>query len=374
MTNTNFSIKPAEKDAVYNRILSSLYGQAYADAFGMPSELWTRKQVQDFFGIIDDFIAGPEENIAAYGFNAGQFTDDTSQAIAIIDSFIESKGKVDSLCVAKHIMDWALKIGAFEKNILGPSSKAALTQISNNIPIENLENLGVTNGAPMRIAPVGMLTDTKDISFFEQQVYNACAPTHKSDVAIAGASAIAYMISKQVSGYSWSDTLPETIEYSKEIQHKYHNTFSPFVYARINEGIKLAERFIDVLNSSSKTSVENTPKHSAHETNILNAVDQEFAQQVYEIIGTDMQTYNSVPAAFAVAHYCMLQNAPLKIAHICANLGGDTDTTGAMSLAMASAGYDSNIYPKDHIKLLTEANNIDFENYAKQIFNLRVTL
>lgn len=345
----------------YEHILSSLYGQAYADAFGMPSELWTRKQVKEFFGKISSFLPGPKENIAAVGFEAGQFTDDTSQALALTDSFIQTQGKVDATAVANHIMKWAIKINAFEKNILGPSSKDALNKINNNVPVEKLENLGVTNGAAMRIAPVGMLTPTNDLELFETQIYNACACTHKSDVAIAGAGAVAYMISKQIDGAAWNVCLKDTIEYSKTLQNKYHNTFSPFIYARIEQAIDLAEKYLSKQKETNFT------------TN-LNDIDEEFSKAIYEYIGTDMQTYNSVPAAFGIAHYCVGQNNPIKVAHICANMGGDTDTIGAISMAMASASYTCDIYPKEDLQLLAKANKVDFEKYAEAIYELRQNL
>ena len=65
-----------------DRILGAFYGQALGDAFGMPSELWPRSRVIEHFGWIDRFLDGPQENDAARFFKAGQFTDDTSMAIA----------------------------------------------------------------------------------------------------------------------------------------------------------------------------------------------------------------------------------------------------------------------------------------------------
>ena len=356
MNNTHTS--DIKNTKTYQHILSSLYGQAYADAYAMPSELWTRPQVKAFFNTLTTFLPGPAQNIAASEFVAGQFTDDTSQAIALIESFTQTQGIIDPSNVAKHIMAWAEKINAFEKNILGPSSKQALTKIAENTPVEELENLGTTNGAAMRISPVGMLTPTNNIDLFEKNIYNACACTHKSDVAIAGAGAIAHIISKQIDGQKWENTLLETIEFTQYLQNKYHNTFSPFIHRRIKLGLELAEKYLE------KTQTNTLPP-----ANILTPKDEEFSQDVYELIGTDMQTYNSVPAAFAIAHYC--QNNPLKIATISANLGGDTDTIGAMSLAMASASYTCDIYPHQDLQLLSESNGVDFTDLAEKITVLR---
>lgn len=343
-----------ENNTKYEKILASLYGQAYADAFGMPSELWTRPKVKEFFGKINMFLPGPPENTAANGFLAGQFTDDTSQALALLDSIIESKGEINSYKVAEHILDWAKKINAFEKNILGPSSKKALTSLSEGKEIDKLENLGTTNGAAMRISPIGMIYSIKNIKDFEKNIYKSCAPTHKSDVAIAGAGAIAYTISSLIDGNNWDKTIENTIDFSQYLQNKYHNTFSPFIYRRILLAIEIANKFLDKLDNNNI---------------ILTKNDEDFSQEIYEIIGSDMQTYNSVPAAFAIAHYC--QNNPIKVAHISANLGGDTDTIGAMSLAMCATNHTSKIFPNKDILLLEKVNNVNFKDYAMKILTLR---
>ena len=103
-----------------DRILGAFYGQALGDAFGMPSELWPQSRVIEHFGWIDSFLDGPQENEAARYFKAGQFTDDTSMAIALADAIIECQGQVDSLVIAGRILAWAEAFDAFDRNILGP--------------------------------------------------------------------------------------------------------------------------------------------------------------------------------------------------------------------------------------------------------------
>ena len=63
-------------------------------------------------------------HIFSYQYKAGQFTDDTSQALTILDSLIETDFVPDSQSIATHILKWAEKENAFENNILGPTSKA----------------------------------------------------------------------------------------------------------------------------------------------------------------------------------------------------------------------------------------------------------
>ena len=109
-----------------NHILGTLYGMAIGDAMGMPPELWSRKRCLEYYGKITDFLDGCPENIISYQYKAGQFTDDTSQALTILDSLIETDFIPNSQNIATHILEWAEKEHAFENNILGPTSKVAL--------------------------------------------------------------------------------------------------------------------------------------------------------------------------------------------------------------------------------------------------------
>jgi ADP-ribosylglycohydrolase len=69
--------------------------------------------------------------------------------------------------------------------------------------------------------------------------------------------------------------------------------------------------------------------------------------KVFDCIGTGVISQESVPAAFAVLK--LAEGDAWKAAVIAANLGGDTDTIGAIAGAMAGAcaGYDS--LPKERI-------------------------
>lgn len=111
------------------RILGALYGQMLGDAMGMPSELWPRSRVKSHFGWIDRFLPGPAENTAACYFGRAEFTDDTSMALSLADAIIECNGQIDADTIGKHILLWAVEFDAFNKNVLGPTSKIALNAL-----------------------------------------------------------------------------------------------------------------------------------------------------------------------------------------------------------------------------------------------------
>ncbi|MCI8364637.1 MAG: ADP-ribosylglycohydrolase family protein, partial [Eubacterium sp.] len=109
-----------------DKILGVLYGMAIGDAMGMPAELWSRKRVVEKYGKIQDFLDGDLENEISYQYKRGNFTDDTSQALTILDSLMETDFIPDATNIARHILEWAKKENAFENNILGPTSKVTL--------------------------------------------------------------------------------------------------------------------------------------------------------------------------------------------------------------------------------------------------------
>ena len=57
-------------------------------------------------------------------------------------------------------------------------------------------------------------------------------------------------------------------------------------------------------------------------------------ENLYNLVGAGVNTSESVPAALAIAYYGFDVK---KCALLCANLGGDTDTIGAMATAICGA-------------------------------------
>lgn len=60
-----------------------------------------------------------------------------------------------------------------------------------------------------------------------------------------------------------------------------------------------------------------------------------------------------------------------KCALLCANLGGDTDTIGAMATAICGAAQGMEKIPQEYVALIQKANQVDFEHYADAIIEKR---
>lgn len=194
-----------------DKIKGCLVGVAVGDSLGMPSSMMSPEEIKERFGTIDTFLSAPENHLIHHGMVSGEVTDDTQQTLAIADSIIET-GKIDPLNVALHLIKWGEDLGIFNTNIAGPSTMRALNMIRGGKSIEDSGKLGDTNGACMRVASVGIY-GMGDMERTLDAVENSCKATHNTNIAIAGASAIAIVIGKALQGETNIDTL---ISYAKE--------------------------------------------------------------------------------------------------------------------------------------------------------------
>lgn len=333
---------PEDQKETERRILGALYGQMLGDALGMPSELWPRERVRRHFGWIDHFLDGPAENSAACYFTAGQFTDDTSMALALADALLEADGKVVPELIARNVIRWADNFDAFNKNILGPSSKLALNAQKAGKSIDELENNGVTNGAAMRVSPLGCVLPPQPLERFVEQVWLASSPTHKSDIAVAGAVVIAWAVSQAVEGMDWQHirlALPAVAEFAQQYRP---STFSASLAARI-------ELALSVVNGSQG--------------------NEAASERVYQLVGAGVSTIESVPAAIAMVE--LAAGDPNRCALLSANLGGDTDTIGAMATAICGALNGVDTIDKSWMATLNRVNPLDMTRYSSAFVRFR---
>lgn len=330
-------------DILMDKTLGALYGLAIGDAMGMPGELWSRRRIKQHFGKIDTFISGPQENEAARYYKSGQYTDDTAQSIAILDALIERNFIPSTTAIADHLIEWAEQNQAFEHNILGPSSKIALQTIRTGGNASTVTAKAETNGAAMRIAPIGCLIPSTYMGEIVRYVYEVSRVTHGSDVAISGAAMIAMAVSAAFEDCSWEEIIQKVKDtYSCSLSLYGTETFSPSLKARLDLCLQYAEKFKNE--------------------------EDAFADHLYHIIGAGTLTCESVPTALALAYYTKDVH---KCSIMCANLGGDTDTIGAMATAICGAKVGITGILPEWIETINRSNGVDFTYYAEHLVKYR---
>lgn len=323
-----------------DKILGTLYGQAIGDAMGMPTELWPVSKIKKKFkGKITDFLNGPTDNKVAINYKAGQYTDDTNQAFSILEALIENNWKSNPKIIVKHILAWANSVDAWNKNILGPSSKAALTLIKEGKNPKPVTKNALTNGCGMRISPIGTLFKPNEINQLVKMVFEVTKITHSSDAAISGACMIAGAVSAAVADFSWDNI----VKFAKRVSNKGlklgHSTWAAKNNNRLEIGLQITKKY----------------PHNK----------EKFSQDIYDTVGAGDTITESIPAAVAIAYYA---RDVKKSAFICTNLGGDTDTIGAMATAICGAKVGASNIPR------TWKNLIDTKNKQHNISKLAQTI
>lgn len=330
-------------ERLYSKILGALVGVATGDAMGMPTEMWTRQSIKDYFGKVEGFLPGPATNVISRGFAAGEVTDDTLVTIMMIEMLMESGGKVDPQSLVQKLNSWA-KGDEKSRSVVGPSTKRALQDLAAGASLEETGKTGVTNGAAMRIAPLGIVYDYQDQEEFLKAIVLACLPTHNTSIAISGALAIAAAISYGIAGGEDLGELVEVAKNAAELGTGEGNILAgPSVASRIDLGLRLI-------------------KESNDEEGALD--------HLYNVLGTGLAMTESVPAALSLVQ--LAQGEPLQAALYAANLGGDTDTIGAMACAICGAMRGIEAFPQKLVETVTKVNEIPFSKLARGLFDLRI--
>jgi len=97
--------------------------------------------------------------------------------------------------------------------------------------------------------------------------------------------------------------------------------------------------------------------------------ETKFSRAIYEVVGTGTMISESIPAALAIAYYA---RDVKKCALMCANLGGDTDTIGAMATAICGAKNGLKSIDPTWIQTIDEENpQHNITAYADQILNFK---
>lgn len=323
---------------VLAKLEGCLTGVAVGDAMGMPSELWSRQKVKRRFGRITGFLPGPDDHFIVAGYAAGQFTDDTAQTLRLSEAIIASGGEVLPGEVAQAILRWAEETDAFATSALGPSSQKALLAIKAGTPVEEAGGSGDTNGAAMRIAPVGLIRKPSSIPLLVDAVQQACLATHNTNVAIAGAAMLAAAISTAVETDEWNVILERAAEAYHEGMTRGNDVFGASSLARLEIALGIV-------------------REDTEEEAVLS--------RLYDVIGSGVAITEAVPVAIALA--VSADGDPVRASLLAANLGGDCDTVGAMAGGLCGAYSGITAFPDVMIRQIEEVNPVDLRGVARRL-------
>jgi ADP-ribosylglycohydrolase len=326
-----------------DRAYATLSGLAIGDALGMPTQSLTRQViVEQFEDVLSTFYPSRPDHPFAAGLAAGTVTDDTEQALILADELLATRDGFDSRHYARRLIEWEDDVrrrGLLD--LLGPSTKQALLNVESGMSLSDTGKNGTTNGAAMRIAPVGIVATSADVAGLVSLVVEVSSLTHNTAVALSGAAAIAGAISAGIDGAQLDKAIEAALGAARMVEAKFDSTGPTRVSARIEQAADIGRR----CRGSSLIEV------------------------VCDQIGTSLASEESVPAAFAVL--VANRDDGWLACCIAASLGGDTDTIAAMTGAMSGALFGSATFPAWAVEKIERANHLDLVGVARQLLALR---
>ena len=337
-------------DPRFSRAYGALAGLALGDALGMPTQAMSPEQIRAVYGTITGLVDGDASQPYAPGMPAGSVTDDTEQALLVASLLIRGRGS-SSGRVALDAGEFAHALLAWEDSmiergsldLLGPSTKAALERVRAGEDPLTVGGAGTTNGAAMRVTPIGIAMSTADPEAFADAVWSSCRVTHATRQGFQSAALVAAAVSMGIDAAR--STTPDlrgllwkALSYVDSLPERGAWTPDPDVIAATRRAMQL------VANPASSS-----------------------LECLVEQVGTSVASAQAIPMAFA-----LLARDPSPQALLdAANIGGDTDTIGAIAGAILGAALGFEVFVGRGLAQVELASRLDLPSVALELLELR---
>ena len=337
-------------DPRFSRAYGALAGLALGDALGMPTQEMSPEQIRAVYGRITGLVDGDASQPYAPGMPAGSTTDDTEQALLVASLLVRGRG-TSSGRVALDAGEFAHALLAWEDSmiargsldLLGPSTKAALERVRAGEDPLSVGGAGTTNGAAMRVTPIGIAMSTADPEAFADAVWSSCQVTHATRQGFQSAALVAAAVSMGID--TARSTTPDlrgllwkALSYVDSLPERGAWTPDPDVVAATRRAMQL------VANPASSS-----------------------LECLVEQVGTSVASAQAIPMAFA-----LLARDPSPQALLdAANIGGDTDTIGAIAGAILGEDVGVEVLPADSLSMIEEVSHLGLSSVAGDLLELR---
>ncbi len=281
--------------------LGSALGTAVGDALGRAVEGWSRDLIRLRFGLLEEVIDG-------------RYTDDTEMMIGLMEALLDDP-EFDPQEAARRFLENFNPFRGYGARIF-----AVMERLRQGLPWDQVGTDSWGNGAAMRVAPIGFFFH-HDLEKLKEKAILSALITHKHPDGVAGAVAQAMAVgiatgwardSKEVDREEMLGRIVDAI-----------SDLSPGFALEIERLRELPER-MDPLRGS------------------------DFLARTFPC---DISAKGAVPAAISA----FLVSESFEEAVIMAvNAGGDTDTLGAMTGAIAGAYYGFGAIPQRWLERLEE--------------------
>jgi len=295
-----------DQDTVRDRFEGTLLGTMVGDALGMPVEGWDSSDIRHQFGTLREMTEAR--------LGRGTYTDDTEMMIALADSLVR-KGGIDSEDLAQSFLRFFHPERGY-----GAGTTGVLRLLRDGVPWQEATKMvfpggSFGNGCAMRTAPVGAFY-FQDPQKLKNAAYAQSDVTHSHPLAREG-------------------TYLQSLAIARLIRDDKKQPLDPLAFLS-----KISSQCSKDTPSFSKTS-------EVIETFLRKPPSQ---AEVIDRLGHDSRVIRSQPTALYsfLSHAHSFEDALIYSV----NLGGDTDTIGAMTGALAGAYHGALAIPERWLECL----------------------
>lgn len=287
----------------FDKFLGCLLGLAVGDALGAPVEGWTSDAITSKYGRLTEMIGSEQRRL-----QPGETTDDTAMMLCIARSIVAA-GTFDPKEVAQQFVHWfrtdGSGIGRTTYTAVSLLEQGYSWQEAGLIAHSVLGTNSATNGSIMRCAPVALLHWNDRQRLIADSITSSLI-THADPRSCWAAAALNLIIAALLTG---QDARAMIYDVVTQIDH--------------------SDVRHCLVNARSLHQSQLTPSGLALDT-------------------------------LQVALWCFLNTSDFEQAVVTAvNLGGDTDTVGAVCGAMAGAYYGAEAIPQRWLNVLRDRDDVE---------------
>lgn len=295
-------IEAVDSEVFIDLVTGSGLGTFVGDALGMPVEGLTAREIAALYGRLEEMLPGR--------LPAGSYTDDTQMMVAILEGLVED-GAFNPGSVAMRFVASFEPVRGYGRRIAG-----VMSRLSGGAGWRDAGTDSFGNGAAMRIAPIGLFFHG-DVDALVAAAKDCSIITHQHPEGVAGGVAQALGVALALKAGLGMEK-PDPGEFIREIA------------SRIKE--------ID-------------PGFAARLMDLMDVDPKRLGPELHRLFRCNLKAVESVGPALA----CFLYTEGFEDALLAAvNLGGDTDTIGAMTGALAGAFYGRAAIPGRWLDALEE--------------------
>jgi ADP-ribosylglycohydrolase len=329
---------------------------AVGDALGAPLEGLTAQQIKTHYGRVKNYVDGVQAwKRKPYRWRMrGLYSDDTQQALALCDVLLESN-RVDPDRLVEIYLSMATPRGSFvgAHRGIGRSFRLVLADLERGVSPRRSGQKTAGIGAAMRIAPIPLyFADDRDAMF--DSVMAASIMTHRDIRSLSGALIVAHAVRRLTAGEERDPSLLLWVaaDVARD-EARIANDFVDVVISlerhgrALSKAVAHAESILDLPRDRALTAlVEEANRHGAEPM-------------------CKRPTMGFPPACIPTCFYLLLTTDSFEEALTeIINLGGDTDTAGAILGALAGAHYGAAQIPSRWLDGLQNKEGIDVRAQA----------